>query len=260
MLSKLAAVQMAVVDGDGEANRRRAFDLMDAAKGADLYLLPELWTSGYAFDAWTSAARDDTPLSLAWMSEQARLRRAFVGGSLIARNDDGSLANRLVLFSREGREVLRYDKCHLFPPMQEPLRLSAGNGAEVIEIEGMRVAPAICYDLRFPEMFRRAALRGVDLFLVPSEWPHPRQRSLSILAESRAIENQAFLLLANRCGGDAGETRFCGNSGLFGPFGAIATAGDGEAVVTAEIERASLDQARRALHVLDERRKGIDFD
>jgi len=260
MLSKLAAVQMAVTDGDGEANRRRALELMDAAKGADLYLLPELWTSGYSLDLWPSAAKDDTPHALAWMSEQARLRHAFVGGSVIARNDDGTLANRLLLFNRDGSEVMRYDKCHLFPPMQEPSRLAAGSSAPIVDIEGTRVAPAICYDLRFPEMFRRAALGSVDLFLVPSEWPHPRQRALSVLAESRAIENQAYLLLSNRCGRDSGETRFCGNSGFFGPFGAIATAGDEEAVVTAEIDRALLDRARRALRVFDERRQGIDFD
>lgn len=259
-LEKLAAVQMRVADGDGETNRRHAAELLDSAPGADLYLLPELWTSGYDFDSWRPMAENDAAATIAWMREQARARGAWIGGSFINLTDDGALANRMMLFDADGNEVVRYDKCHLFPPLQEPSRMKGGSATPAIPLDGLRVAPAICYDLRFPEMFRRIALRGVDLFLVPSEWPHPRQRAMSVLAEARAIENQAFLLLANRCGPDAAGNRFCGHSGLFGPFGAMVVAGEDECVVTGSIDRDLLEKSRRALAVLSDRVQGIDFD
>jgi omega-amidase len=260
MLATLAAVQLRIADGDPQANRKRAAMLIQSAAGADLYLLPELWTSGYVYDAWATLADSDAEATCEWMAEQAAAHKAYVGGSLISRDDDGGLVNRFLLFGRDGGEVLRYDKCHLFPLMREPELLTAGKGVPVVELEGLRVAPSICYDLRFPEMYRRVALRGIDLFLVPSEWPHPRQRAMSVLAEARAMENQAFLLLANRCGPDAAGAVFCGHSGFFGPFGAEVTAGEEECVVTAGMDVELLGKARRALAVMDGRLAGIDFD
>ncbi|MFZ2492688.1 MAG: nitrilase-related carbon-nitrogen hydrolase [Thermoanaerobaculia bacterium] len=159
MIEKLAAVQMSIVEGEVARNLDRAAQLIRAASGADLYLLPELFTSGYAFDAWPAIARDEFSTTVEWMQSVARETKAFLAGSIIALNDEGRLANRFLLFDREGREVLRYDKAHLFSALREDEHLAPGGPPQVVELEGLRVAPAICYDLRFPEMFRRAALQ-----------------------------------------------------------------------------------------------------
>ncbi len=256
----VCALQMTIVEGQGTRNRDTLASMLDAAPGADLYLAPELWSSGYLHDRWPEMADQDTPEAMTWMARQAAHRNAWLGGSLVTRTESGALANRFVLFNRQGELVGSYDKAHLFPPMREPQFLQPGNQLPLFDVEGLRVAPAICYDLRFPEMFRRQALRGVDLFLVPSEWPHPRSRVLRVLSEARAMENQAFLLLANRTGPDGNGSDFCGGSGLFGPFGPIGECPQTEGPLVFELDMTVLEKARSALAIWGERRKGIDFD
>jgi omega-amidase len=154
----------------------------------------------------------------------------------------------------------KYDKAHLFKPLGEDIHLQAGaDMPPVINVEGLRVSPAICYDLRFPEMFRRAALLGVDLFLVSSEWPVPREHVLRVLSESRAIENQAVLALSNRIGVDNRGNRFCGESGIFGPNGIIVDAMQKQGVIAADIDIQTLVDSRRFLSVLSDRLQGIDY-
>jgi len=91
----------------------------------------------------------------------------------------------------------------------------------IFDVEGYRVAPAICYDLRFPALFLKCAEKGVDAFLVPAQWPHPRCRQLQVLLQARAIECQCYLALSNRVGSDGGGTRFCGGSRIVDPIGTV---------------------------------------
>lgn len=257
----IAAVQMEVADGLPAANRQALADQLDNHPGADLYLAPELWTCGYVQSQWARLAAEDTPASLAWMADEARRRGVWLGGSLIAADPDGALANRFVLFDRQGRLACQYDKSHLFRPLQEDVFLRAGRTLPpIVEAEGLRLAPAICYDLRFPEMFRRLALQGVDVFLVASEWPFPRHHALRVLAEARAIENQTVVVLSNRLGPDGQGNNFCGGSGLFGPLGPLAEAGESRTTVTAEIDPAQLHALRAGFPVMSHRLPGIDHD
>lgn len=256
---QIAVVQMKIVDGDPAANKRALLAYLDGNAGHDLYLVPELWTTGYVQQEWSRIAAQDTPATLAWMSEQARERRIWLAGSLIAANPDGSLANRFVLFDRHGALACQYDKAHLFRPLDEHVYLRAGTAMPpIIDAEGLRLSPAICYDLRFPEMFRRTALLGVDVFLVSSAWPFPREHALKVLTGARAIENQSIVALANRIGVDAKGNYFCGNSGLFGPFGPISELNQAEGVAYADVDAAELCKLRAAFAVLDHRVVGID--
>ncbi len=101
----IAAVQMEVADGLPAANRQALADQLDNHPGADLYLAPELWTCGYVQSQWARLAAEGTPASLAWIADAARRRGVWLGGSLIAADPDGALANRFVLFDRQGRLV-----------------------------------------------------------------------------------------------------------------------------------------------------------
>ncbi|OAM92784.1 Carbon-nitrogen hydrolase [Pelosinus fermentans] len=257
---KVATVQMPIVDGECSVNHLVLAQMLDNAPGADLYLVPELWTSGYVVDKWEKIARIDTPLTLDWMAKQAKSRKIWLGGSVIAQHKDSALCNRFVLFDRNGELVGYYDKIHRFLPMGEGI-LEPGDHMPIFNIEGVRVAPAICYDLRFPEMFRRLALEEVDLFLVPSEWPCPREVPLTILAGARAIENQAYLLLSNRTGVDAAGQQFCGCSGLFGPFGVVDMLPENEiGIMSFELDMQQIKRSRENLAVFAERRQGVDYD
>ncbi len=258
---RIAVVQMQVVDGNPEKNRQILLGHLDQHPGGDLYLIPELWTTGYVQKSWAKLATEDTPATLEWMAEQAQTRRIWLAGSLIAANGDGTLANRFVLFNRKGNLVCQYDKAHLFRPLHEDVYLQAGAALPpIVNVEGVRLSPAICYDLRFPEMFRRIAMKGVDVFLVSSEWPFPRQHALRVLTEARAIENQSIVALANRVGSDTDGNNFCGGSGLFGPEGALAEVVSTEGVAMVDISAEELQAIRASFPVLDHRLKGIDYE
>ncbi len=261
---RIALVQLAVVDGDPTRNVARADALVADAPDADLYLLPELWTTGYAHAAWRDAAQAHTPHAVAWMQRIARTRDAWVGGSIISERTDGGLANRCWIVSPDEGEPVCYDKAHLFAPMAEPEYLTGG-GARVRTRIGrddaaVDAAFSICYDLRFPEQYRQDALDGAELFVVPSEWPHPRSDALRLFVRARAAENQAYLALCNRTGPADDGTVFCGGSCIVAPTGdVVVDAGEHEGVVVGEIDRAFMARVRADASVLTRRVAGVDY-
>ena len=262
---RVALVQMTVTDGEPAANVDRAVRLVAGAPAADLYLLPELFTTGYALDAWAAAARDATPRAVEALRAVAAERGAWVAGSIIAETSGGGLANRLHLVGPDGGPAVTYDKAHLFPPMGEPARLTAGE-RRVHACVGRGAAAAqaalsICFDLRFPEQYRLDAVDGATLFACVAEWPHPRGETLRLLARARAAENQAWLALCNRVGPAADGTVFAGGSCVIAPDGrVVADAGEAhDAVVVAEVDAEVARRMRGVFAVLPLRRPGVDF-
>jgi hypothetical protein len=167
---RVALVQMTVTDGDPAANLARATRLVEEAPAADLYLLPELFTTGYAHDSWARAAREHTPGAIDALGALADRRGAWIAGSMIAEVAGGGLANRLHLVAPRDAAgagvpaLVTYDKAHLFPPMGEPERLVAGRSRVRVKVgRGAAAAEAalsICFDLRYPEMYRRTRWTG----------------------------------------------------------------------------------------------------
>ena len=265
---RVALVQLAVTDADAVDNLARAAALIRSAPAADLYLLPELFTTGYAHDAWTRVARETTPGAIALLQTLADERGAWVGGSMIAATDDGGLANRFHLAAPAAAGaaggLVTYDKAHLFPPMGEPERLTGGT-SRVRSCIGRGGAAAdaalsICFDLRFPEQYRLDAVDGATLFVCVAEWPHPRSETLRLLARARAAENQAWLALCNRVGPAGDGTIFCGGSCVVAPDGRVVVdAGDAaDVVVVAEVDVVEAKRAREAFAVLPLRVGGVD--
>lgn len=256
---KLATVQMPVVDAMPVDNRTVLAGLLDATPDADLYLVPELWTCGYVQEQWGELADEDTPDTLTWMAEQSRQRRIWLGGSVIVRDQNG-LHNRFMLFNRGGDVVMSYDKIHLFEPLGEHVWLQPGTSMPpVVDVEGIQVAPAICYDLRFPEMFRELAVLGVEVFLVVAEWPRPRGHALRIMCEARAIENQAYLVLSNRIGPDYAGNYYCGGSAVFGPERMLSELDSDTGVVIQEMDVVNMRALRSGFPVLEHRVLGVDY-
>ncbi|MBI3608064.1 MAG: carbon-nitrogen family hydrolase [Nitrospirae bacterium] len=257
---RIALVQMSIEDGDAPRNLRHAEELTSGAPPADLYMLPELWTTGYAHEAWDRVAEDETLRVCASLQQRSRDLGAWIAGSMITRTPDGSLVNRLWLFGPEGSEPISYDKGHLFGPMGEKKYLVPGARRISRPLGEWTAALSICFDLRFPEMYRRDAVDGADLFLVVAEWPHPRCEVLQTLVRARAVENQAYLALCNRIGLARDGTRFCGGSVIVGPDGRIVVdAGQEEGVYVGEVEHALVTRVRAELPVLDQRMAGLDW-
>lgn len=257
---RVGLVQMEIADGQARDNLERAVALVRGAPQADLYLLPELWSTGYAYATWRRSAETETPVLCEALKRLSAERDARIAGSMISFDDEGRLTNRLWLFAPDGRSPTTYDKGHLFSPLHEDRYLFAGTRRVRVAIDGWTAALSICFDLRFPEMYRRDALDGANLFLVVAQWPAVRASALRVLARARAIENHAFLALCNRPGVAADGLTFGGGSALFAPDGSVvADAGAGERVIVGTLDDQMVAAAGTLAPVLDLRRAGLDW-
>ncbi len=256
---RIAFLQMDCAEGRPAHNREVVASAarVAAAEGAAILALPELWCSGYDLAA---ATRVGAAGRAALESEFEALRAlsadhgiALLAGSLLE-PWDGGFANCAVAYEA-GVERNRYRKLHLFRPLHEHRYLRQGNARpKTFEIAGIRAACAICYDLRFPEVFRPLAAGGAQLIFVPAQWPRARIHHWRALLVARAIESQSYVLGVNRLG-RFGAIEFPGQSLLVGPAGdVIAAAAEAEGIYYGPIEGAEVERLRRDFPVLSDRR------
>jgi predicted amidohydrolase len=228
-----------------------------AARGSDVLVLPELWSTGYDLGR---AREHATPVGegmFAAVADLARKRRLYIAGSLLGQIAGSGAGNTAVLYGPDGRLLATYNKIHLFRLMDEEQYLCAGNELALAETPWGKSGLAICYDLRFPEQFRAYALAGATIVFLPSEWPHPRLDHWRTLLRARAIENQLFVVACNRVG-QSGETHFFGHSTIVDPWGEPVVEGGEEAVLlTATIDTARVDEIRARIPIFKDRRPDI---
>ncbi len=262
-MSNRLTISLAQIDcklGDPEHNFVQAERMIAEAarRGSDLVLLPELWSTAYALDAAPTLASPlaATPADGGWFGRVAALaaqHRLFVGGSLLEARDCGYF-NCFALYAPDGSLHVAYRKVHLFRLMEEEKYLAPGQELVHCELPWGRAGLAICYDLRFPELFRRYALAGAQLMLIPAEWPHPRREHWRTLLRARAIENQCFVAACNRIG-TSGATTFFGSSAVIDPWGeTLIEGGETETLLTVAIDLALVADVRRRIPVFEDRR------
>ena len=216
-----------------------------------LLVFPEMFATGFSMNAGkVSAFAGETRDFMAGLA--ARLSVFVLGG--YAEPSDPLPANACSIFAPDGREILHYRKLHPFSLAKEDRHYCGGETVETVELEGVRVTPLICYDLRFPEPFRPAA-RTTDLYCVIANSPDKRREAWSTLLRARAIENQAFVLGVNRVGIGSGEPH-AGDSALVDPMGAVAAAAPvyEEGVFVGEVDPQEVVRVRRRLSFLKDRR------
>ncbi|HKL48215.1 MAG TPA: carbon-nitrogen family hydrolase [Desulfuromonadales bacterium] len=214
-----AAVQFNIALGEVETNLAYVREQLPALrdKNCHLAVLPEMWSTGYDYKHLKDLS-EETPRiceELAQMSDELGM---VIVGSLPDKRE-GTIYNTAFVMDR-GEIVGRYSKLHLFSTMGEDRFLGAGDQTLVVPTSVGRIGVAICYDLRFPELFRKLALDGAELLCVPAEWPHPRGEHWRTLLRARAIENQMPVVAANCCGVQ-GKLDFAGMSMVVSPWGEI---------------------------------------
>lgn len=218
-----------------------------------LVVLPEMFSSGFSMNTEVVAqpARGSTEQRL---SGFARRHGIWLVGGLAVRQPEGN-ANEAVVWGPDGAEVVRYRKQRPFTPGGESTAYRAGDRPVVFDWQGFRVAPYICYDLRFPELFREATARWrPELFVVIASWPDKRVQHWLRLAQARAIEGQAYVVGVNRTGRDPFHG-YPGRSVVVDPMGEIvADAGGVDGAVEASLEEAPLREYRAKLPFLDDQR------
>lgn len=256
---KIAICQLDILQGNLAENRMAALNLLeDAARsGADVAVLPEMWTSGYDFSRLTSHVEELDGTSAKLLAESAaRLQMTVVGGSLPTRHPQGA-QNTSLVFNASGQMIHRYSKVHLIGLMQEDQYLQSGSEAAVFHLGNTPAGVIICYDLRFPELTRKLALQGAQLLFVPAEWPIQRIDHWRTLLIARAIENQMYIVAAN-CTGHNEQDEFPGHSMVISPWGEVLLETGVEAgVYTAEFDLAAVAEVRAKMPVLKDRRPDI---
>lgn len=243
-------VQMDIAWEDQPANHRKVEALLSGATTGpgDLVVLPEMFDTGFSFNLEVTADRDGR--TLGFLCNLARARRLTVHGSRTTVGEDGRGRNRATVVGPDGSVLCEYDKVHPFSLGTPSEAQRFAPGGEVVtypwlDASGNRLTtacPAICYDLRFPELFRLGMLKGAEVFAIGSNWPSNREFHRRTLSIARAIENQAFVLSVNRCGRDP-ALEYPGGTLAVSPRGEpLGELGPGEGVLSVEVD---LDDLRR---------------
>ena len=256
---KISLGQMDVSLGEPDRNLARARNMAAHAsgQGSDIVVFPELWSTGYDLE---NAAMHSAPTDEGIFAQMSRLaceHYIHILGTCLSSSGSGRPGNTAVFFDPAGQSLGEYTKVHLFQLMNEHRYLAAGDHLTVVATPWGKFGLAICYDLRFPELFRAYALAGVHAVFLPAEWPHPRLTHWQVLLRARAIENQMYVIACNRVG-TSKDIRFCGHSCIIDPWGEIVVeAGEDEELVTAEIEMDKVAQVRAKIPVLADRRPRV---
>lgn len=267
---KLGVCQMNVVQGAVAENQITAQQMIReaASEGAQLVVLPEMWTSGYDFAHLDQHAEDlDGPSAHLLRNLAMELGVVIVGGSIPIRHRNG-VCNTSVAYDSQGQLLGVYRKVHLIGLMNEDKYLLPGEELTGFEFdtagsstanprESAKAATIICYDLRFPELARGAMQGGAQVLFIPAEWPVQRRQHWEVLLTARAIENQMFVVGANMAGRNVQDT-FAGGSRVIDPWGdTVAQAGDSPEILYADIDLQMVAEVRKRVPSLRDRRVSV---
>lgn len=243
---KITLLQLNPEWGDVQACIRRAEAALKAAGPSDLYVLPEMWSSGFTMQPELHSESEPGP-ALAWMKQTSSRTGAAVAGSVAVR-ENGSFRNRFYFVKPDG-SVTFYDKHHLFTYSGEDRQYEAGNERVLVEWKGIRFRLIVCYDLRFPLWCRN---RGdYDVLLCVASWPDRRSDAWKLLLRARAVENQCYVVAVNRVGDDP-TCHYTGDSAVIDAYGrTVAECRSGEeSSCSAETDMEKLAEFREKFPVL----------
>ena len=248
-----AAIQFTIRLADIDANVAQVREAVSraAGEGCRLAVLPEMWSTGFAYKELNALARR-TPETVEEMARLSEEHGLVLVGSL-PEPDGDRVCNTAYVLDR-GRLAGKYRKIHLFSLMNEDRAFTGGDSWLVVDTSAGRIGVFICYDLRFPELARRLAVEGAEILVVPGEWPKPREEHWLALLKARAIENQLFVVAANCCG-VVGKLDFFGSSLIVGPKGEyLAKGGYDPAVLTATMDFEEMAKWREQITCFPDRR------
>ncbi len=245
---RIALLQRSIVWEDRQTNFRQIEERVSAAglPPGTLLVLAEMFATGFSLKVELVGEPEDGPTA-EFLSGLAQRHGIAVVGSYPCRDRPADKAvNRLEAFGPDGERLVRYDKIHPFSFGREAEQYRGGDELSVFDYQGWRVCPTVCYDLRFPEMYRSAVLEGgAELLLVVANWPTGRRAHWNALLKARAIENLCWVAGVNRTGEDP-TLDYSGDSQLLDERGRYRIeAGSTDGLFQAELDRESLEQWRR---------------
>ncbi|WP_405842043.1 carbon-nitrogen family hydrolase [Streptomyces sp. NBC_01518] len=259
---RASLIQIAVEEGESVESRRvRMASLVRDQAGADLVVLPELWTTGaFAYERFAEEAEPLEGPTYEAMAKAASDAGVWLhAGSIPERDPDGPLYNTSLVFSPSGELAAAYRKIHRFGfDKGEAVLMAAGSELMTVRLPDTILGLATCYDLRFPELFRGLVDAGAETLVLPAGWPERRRSHWTLLAQARAIENQSFVLACGTAGTHAGVPQ-AGHSIVVDPWGEVlAEAGAGEEILTVDFDPAKVSATREQFPALKDRVLGLE--
>jgi predicted amidohydrolase len=243
---------MDIAWGNPSANIAKAEKLM-AGQDAELFVLPEMWSTGYSVHPEEIAEDEQSSSALEWMKKTSTERKCAICGSLAIRDVDNLYRNRFYFVTPEN--TVCYDKRHLFTYAHEEVHYTRGDSQVIVDYHGVRFLLLVCYDLRFPVWSRWGIAGEYDAIVYVANWPSARQYAWDTLLRARAIENQCFVVAVNRVGCEH-EKEFGGGSAVIDPQGmTIYTCQGNECTCQVDIDTNSLITQRESFPVLLDRDK-----
>jgi predicted amidohydrolase len=259
---KVAAAQISCSLGDSKANLLtvREFSRQARDAGVELVVFPEMTDTGYSMSIIQAHANSWSSGFVPGLQEiAANLSIAIVCG--VSERDGASVYNSLVFVDQLGQIAAKYRKTHLYavPPVEEQQCFASGDTFASFALGGLRFGFSICYDLRFPEMYRKLVVeQDVSAFIVSSAWPFPRIEHFRTLVLARAIENQSYVIVSNRVGKDE-DLWFCGSSAIIDPRGVViaSASADREELIQADVSHELVLAVRSRVESLAHRRQDL---
>ncbi len=257
---RVSLIQMPIREAEPEQNSQNVLALLETAlaEQPDVIVLPEMWNIGYALKSLADLADVNGAETKKVLGNFAKEHRVnLVAGSVATKKEQGFF-NTTYVFDRNGQVINDYDKVHLFGLMAENRFLESGNTESTFELDDVKAASVICYDIRFPEWVRTLMTSGAKLLFVVAEWPEERVAQWEILLRARAVENQAFVVAVNRVG-DSPSDHFSGHSLVIDPLGnVILQAPDNqEGIFTVDIDLSEVEKIRGHIPVFDDRKPDL---
>lgn len=259
MQKNILAIQAQASRGDRKKVFQQIKDLLNDfcnknhEINVDFLFLPELFSVGWDPQIFKDYAEDEQGETAEFLKKLAQIHNCYVfGGSYIRKTPDG-LKNSCPIIDRSGNIIANYDKMHLFTLGGENMSVKGGDKLLMLEIEGVKIALSICYDIRFPEIYRSYIIQEnkPHLFVNMSAWPKSRALDYRILSQARAIENQTYFLGLSACGYYNDYVEACGNSLFVSPGGEILKIlEDKPALLFATVDTQELQEARDDFKIL----------
>ncbi len=254
---------MSSVIGDFKANCDKVSALVSnfynntlPSKLPDIIFLPEVWTLGWHTDCFREKAPENSGAVVFLSNIAKKYDVNIVGGSYI-RKENGIYKNSCPVINRKGELCAIYDKIHLYSPDGEARAVESGNTPLIINIEGLKIGLSICYDIRFPELFRSyiASDNKPDMLVNLSAWPKTRREQYEAMAKSRAVENQSYFLALSQTGLIKDEVYNSGFSMLAAPLGeTLAVLGEEEGFIFEAIDTDISDNVCKTYPNLENRK------
>jgi predicted amidohydrolase len=251
---RVASIMMKMDDNEGKKERiAHAERLIDQAAGADLILLPELWNIGFfSFDKYHTESESIDGETVTRMREKARKLKAYMYPGSIPEKRGDKVYNTGVFLNRNGEIMAKYSKMHLFGyKSQEGQLLTRGDEVVTVKTDIGVFGLSICFDIKFPELYRKLVDQGAEILLCVLGWGYPRMEQWLTTQHVRAYENLAYFITCNAVGTNRGN-QYMGHSMVVDPWGAtVAAGGDDEYIVTADIDVEYVRKTRREFPALD---------